>query len=334
VIVNALMPLIHDRPTGGSVYNRQVLGHLAESMQVELHLDSPAVDRSRWAGGLWLVDSLCLDSGAAHIEQCPDAVAVLIAHYLHVLDPRRQFSRRAAAELEMMKRYRAVVATSRFVDSALPTAGFRGEVEVIPPGLEANYRKPHHRPVRPNPAILTVAGVVPSKGLMELLRGLETSSGLHWRWEIVGDTQLDAAFYREFRECLDRSPVRDRIVMRGALPEPEVAAAYDRCDVFALPSRFETCSMATMEAMARGLPVAAFRVGGLPDLLPEISRQMLAEPDDVSGLMETLRLFLTDAGCRQRLGEANRRASESFLSWEESSFALVRLLRRISPQTE
>jgi hypothetical protein len=34
------------------------------------------------------------------------------------------------------------------------------------------------------------------------------------------------------------------------------------------------------------------------------------------------------------LGEANRRASESFLSWEESSFALVRLLRRISPQTE
>jgi glycosyltransferase involved in cell wall biosynthesis len=92
--------------------------------------------------------------------------------------------------------------------------------------------------------------------------------------------------------------------------------------------------MATMEAMARGLPVAAFRVGGLPDLLPEISRQMLAEPDDVSGLMETLRLFLTDAGCRQRLGEANRKASESFLSWEESSFALVRLLRRISPRTE
>jgi len=334
VIVNALMPLIHDRPTGGSVYNRHVLGHLAGSMQVELHLSSPAADRSRWTGGLWLVDSLCLDSGAAHIEQCPNAVAVLIAHYLHVLDPRRQFSGRAAAELKMMQRYRAVVATSRFVYSALPAAGFRGEVEVIPPGLEANYRKPGNRPVRRHPAILTVAGVVPAKGLMEMLRALETSSGLDWRWEIVGDTQLDASFYREFCECLDRSPVRDRILMRGALPEPEVAAAYDRCDVFALPSRFETCSMATMEAMARGLPVVAYRVGGLPDLLPEISRQMLAEPDNVSGLMETLRLFLTDAGCRQRLGEANRKASESFLTWEESSFALARLLRRLSPQTE
>jgi glycosyltransferase involved in cell wall biosynthesis len=113
---------------------------------------------------------------------------------------------------------------------------------VIPPGLEANYRKPDHRPVRRNPTILTVAGVVPSKGLMKMLGGLETSLGLDWRWEIVGDTQLDAAFYREFRDCLDRSPVRDRIGMRGALPEPEVAAAYDRCDVFALPSRFETCA--------------------------------------------------------------------------------------------
>src|SRR5947208_8645361 len=36
----------------------------------------------------------------------------------------------------------------RFVNSALSTAGFRGEVEVIPPGLEANYRKPDHRPGR------------------------------------------------------------------------------------------------------------------------------------------------------------------------------------------
>jgi glycosyltransferase involved in cell wall biosynthesis len=328
------MPLIHDRPTGGSVYNRQVLGHLTESVQVELHLDSPAANHSRWAGGLWLVDSLCLDRGAAHLEQCPDAVAVLIAHYLHVLDPHRQSSARAAAELEMVQRYRAVVATSRFVDSALLAAGFRGEVEVIPPGLEASYRKPVHRPTPRNPAILTVAGVVPAKGLMELLRALETSSGLDWRWEVVGDTQLDASFYREFRDCLERSPVCDRTVVRGALPEPEVAAAYDRCDVFALPSHFETCSMATMEAMARSLPVVAFRVGGLPDLLPEISRQMLAEPDDVSGFMKTLRLFLTNAGCRQRLGEANRKASESFLTWEESSFALGRLLKRLSPQTE
>src|ERR1700731_1879088 len=114
------MPLIHDRPTGGSVYNRQVLGHLAESMQVELHLDSPAVDRSRWAGGLWLVDSRCLDSGAAHIEQRPVAGAVLIPNYLHVPAPRRQFTRGAAAKFEMMKRSRAVVAPSRFVDSAYP----------------------------------------------------------------------------------------------------------------------------------------------------------------------------------------------------------------------
>ena len=334
MIVNALMPLIHDRQTGGSVYNRHVLGHLAESMKIELHLDSPAADRSRWAGGLWLVDSLCLASGAAHLKHCTDAVAVLIAHYLHILDPRYQSSAQAAAELEMVRNYRAVVATSGYAGGALATAGFRGEVEVIPPGLEADYRKPVRRPGRPNPVILTVAGVVPAKGLMELLRALETASGVDWRWEIVGDTRFDASFYREFRACLDRSPARDRIVVRGAVPESEVLAAYDRCDVFALPSRFETCSMATMEAMARSLPVAAFRVGGLQDLLPEISRQMLAEPDDVSGLIEILRLFLTNASCRQRLGEANRKASQSFLGWEASGFALARLLRRLSRQTE
>jgi hypothetical protein len=37
-----------------------------------------------------------------------------------------------------------------------------------------------------------------------------------------------------------------------------------------------------MEAMARGLPVAAFQVGRLPELLPEISRSALVAPT-VSG---------------------------------------------------
>ena len=48
--VRALMPLIHNRLTGGSVYNNQVLTHLGKSATVELYLDLPDADRSHWPG--------------------------------------------------------------------------------------------------------------------------------------------------------------------------------------------------------------------------------------------------------------------------------------------
>lgn len=328
--VRALMPLLHDRLTGGSVYNNRVLAHLRKSATVVLHLDLPEADRSQWRGGTWLVDSLCLESGAAHLSRCPDATGVLIAHYLHLLDPRYHHSARIEREYVALQHYRAVVTTSHFTQRALADKGFPGNVEVIIPGLDATYRKPVlPRTSRPL-TILTVANVVPDKDPIEMLRAVEALSDQKWTWEIIGDMQLDPAFAEKFRVRLSRSPVHDRIVLRGELPPPEVEAAYDRCDIFALPSRFETCSMVTMEAMARGLPLVAFRVGALPDLLPEPSRRMLAEPGDTSGLVRALNLFLTDSESRHSCGEANRAASENFPSWEQCSQSLEDFLSRVS----
>ena len=115
---------------------------LAKSTPIELYLDAPGADCSRWPGGLWLADSLCLERGARHIAHCPGASGVLFAHYLEILDPRRRSSARAAAEATLLKSYRAVVTTSRFAESALTAAGYEGAVVAIPPGLAPEYRNP------------------------------------------------------------------------------------------------------------------------------------------------------------------------------------------------
>ncbi|MBZ5622540.1 MAG: glycosyltransferase family 4 protein [Acidobacteriia bacterium] len=325
----ALMPAIHDRQTGGSIYNRQMLDHLAKSTPIELYLDGPGTDYSRWPGGLWLVDSLCLERGATHLAHCPGASGVLIAHYLEILDPRRQDSARAAAEAALLNRYRAVVTTSRFAQRALMAAGFEGAVVAIPPELAPEYRSPvQRRRAAEKAAIVTIASIVPAKGLMEMLDALIQLSDLDWTWEVIGDAALDAAFADRFRDRVGRSPVSRRISMRGALAAAAIMDVYDRSDLFALPSRFETCSMATMEAMARGLPVAAFQVGGLPDLLPEVSRQALIPPGDAAGWVQILRRLLSSADERRHLGEANRQASASFPSWGDSGRALESFLSR------
>ena len=228
-MIHALMPSIHDRLTGGSIYNRRILTYLAKSRQVELHIDS-AEDHGRWQGGLWLVDSLCLETGASHLANRADASGILIAHYLETIDPQRRGSARAGRESAALQRYSAVVTTSGFAQRALMAVGFQGPVEAIVPGLAADYRQPVRRPVSSQKVtILTVASVVPNKGLVEMLCALERLSDLDWSWELIGDVNLHPAFADEFRNRVRQSRVCNRIAIRGALAPGEIKIGRASC---------------------------------------------------------------------------------------------------------
>jgi hypothetical protein len=130
----------------------------------------------------------------------PGASGVLIAHYLECLDPCRCNSARTAAELNLLQPYSAAVTTSRFAQSALVAARFRGPVEVISPGLASAYRKPvRRRAGLRKPIIITVASVTPGKGFTEMLCALVRLAHVDWSWQIAGDVQLDGAFAQDFR---------------------------------------------------------------------------------------------------------------------------------------
>jgi hypothetical protein len=109
-----------------------------------------------------------------------------------------------------------------------------------------------------------------------------------------------------------------------------VRAHYDRADVFGLPSRFETCSMATREAMARGLPVVAYAVGGLPDNFGDAEAGCLVPSDEPDAFSEALRSLLADPARRTRMGQAARIRSRAFSTWDEAAKALWTTLKSLS----
>jgi len=53
----------------------------------------------------------------------------------------------------------------------------------------------------------------------------------------------------------------------GVLPQPELAEVYSRADVFVFPSLTDTFGLVMVEAMACGLPVAAYPVAGPLDVV-------------------------------------------------------------------
>ena len=68
---------------------------------------------------------------------------------------------------------------------------------------------------------------------------------------------------------------------------------YAAADLFALPSRVEVLGQVGMEALACGVPVVGFRIGGLPDLVSSPDTGALATPFDPGDLARAIDSVLT-----------------------------------------
>ncbi len=81
---------------------------------------------------------------------------------------------------------------------------------------------------------------------------------------------------------------------------------YAAADVFVIPSRQDNLPNTGLEAHACGIPVVAFRTGGLVDIVADRVTGALAEPFVPASLAAAIRWVLVDPQRRRQLGAAAR----------------------------
>ena len=87
---------------------------------------------------------------------------------------------------------------------------------------------------------------------------------------------------------------------------------YADADIFVLPSISEGSPKVIPEAMAKGLPIIATRVGGLPELIENGVNGILIEPHDAVSLSDAIEYLATNPIMRQSMGEASLDKAEEF----------------------
>jgi glycosyltransferase involved in cell wall biosynthesis len=109
------------------------------------------------------------------------------------------------------------------------------------------------------------------------------------------------AFQQELVQLGQSNGVIDHLRFTGV--RADVQRMMSAMDVITLPSRYEACSMAIIEAMAVGKPVVATRAGGNPELVQDGETGLLIErtPEALAGALISI---LEDAHRRKRMGEA------------------------------
>ena len=102
---------------------------------------------------------------------------------------------------------------------------------------------------------------------------------------------------------------------------------YAAADCFVLPTRYDTFSLATLEAMASGLPVIVSRAAGVTEILsPDRDCLILGDPNDVDVLAQHLTRLTQDEMLRSRLGGEARKTAELH-SWDDVATRTVAVYR-------
>jgi glycosyltransferase involved in cell wall biosynthesis len=146
----------------------------------------------------------------------------------------------------------AVMAATPALASELRARGFRNVV-LWSRGVDATQF--HPRPIDlglPRPVFLCVGRVAVEKNLEAFL-----DLDLPGTKVIVGDGPARAALARNYPQA----------VFLGARKGEALAEAYAAADVFVFPSKTDTFGLVLLEALASGLPVAAFPVTGPRDVI-------------------------------------------------------------------
>lgn len=99
-------------------------------------------------------------------------------------------------------------------------------------------------------------------------------------------------------------------------PDRDVARIYGQCDVVLVPSREESFSMVTAEAMLNGIPVVGSDLEPIRDLLGRDGDRagLLFPIGDVAAAADAVQLLAADPALRERMGAEGKKRAATFRS--------------------
>jgi glycosyltransferase involved in cell wall biosynthesis len=171
--------------------------------------------------------------------------------------------------------------------------------------------------------VVTVARLSPEKDVACLIRAAALIRQAHrdFQLEIAGDGVCRG----DLCQLTAQLGLENNVRFLGQVDD--VPALLERCSLFVLPSQTEGISLTLLEAMARGLPVVATRVGGNPEVVDEDKTGLLTPPGQPEELATAILRLMREPALGRVMGQAGRQRVEMQFNVHAMVAAYERLYR-------
>jgi glycosyltransferase involved in cell wall biosynthesis len=210
----------------------------------------------------------------------------------------------------------------------------RDQISLIPSGVDASHFTPQGpvAPRGPAPRILCVGRLVERKGYADVIHALPAVPGAECvivggppEPELAGDPVA-----AKLRALAGSIGVADRVQLVGGQPRTHLPAWYRSADVLACAPWYEPFGLTPLEAMACGVPVVGYALGGFTDTVVEGVTGHLVPPRDTRSLATALRRLLREPSRRLAYATAAVDRARSCYSWQRTAEQLIRLYAQLT----
>lgn len=169
---------------------------------------------------------------------------------------------------------------------------------------------------------------------LQQLKRLPVWKNLYFVW--AGCGIKGESVEKEIKQQVEELRVGDRVRFLGE--RRDIPELLEASDIYILPSRAEGMPLAIMEAMAKGLPIMASAVSGVPEELGDTG-QLLPDPnidpeDTVTTLVSTIQAWGEDSDLRQRVGQSCKKRADRMFTEERMLSQYLEVIHRALQHTK
>lgn len=145
-----------------------------------------------------------------------------------------------------------------------------------------------------------------------------------------GEDSTGVGLNEELQRTATQSGVAVQVHLMGW--RPDVPRLLDAFDIFAHPSRNEPFGLAVLEAMAHGLPVVAWKEGGIAYQVLDGDTGILCAPLAVAELERALERLVENADMRTQMGQRGRERAQDTFTPRKMAADFTAVIRMVAGQ--
>ena len=212
-----------------------------------------------------------------------------------------------------------VVVSNAMVKYASDAGSSKDKITMIPDGIppkknvsieKINEVIKKYKIATDEKILLTLSGMRPIKGLEYLLRAMPKVLKENQNTRLIMACKGRYTTYLE--TLIGNLKIEDKVEFVGFVQGEEKLALIKLCDIFCMPSLFESFGITLLEASQFEKAIVASNTGGIPEIVESGKTGLLVPPKNLDEISKAINLLLADETLRTKLGKEAKKNVERF----------------------